>query len=518
MQPDIYIVDDPIYEARLLAALGASFSVTTSAARRDRRIFLDSFDGRLHRAGLACMHVAGSCRLEPLEGGRALAVAACDEAQPPRTPRDVPAGRLRDLLVRRLGLRALMPVVVLRTDTRVIRLRGHDHCVAARLVVTTWRLEKRRPVTVLRTLAVHPCRGRTNALARVRRAAAAAGLRPLPQSPLAWALAANGLVPRSYTSKIDVVLANDLTAREAAQAICRRLLQTMRQNEGGLRADLDTEFLHDFRVAVRRTRAALGELPEVFPERVTEEFKTGFRELGRLTGPVRDLDVYLLAEDEIRARVPANLRPGLDPLFTTLRAERDDAQREIVAALASPSYKRLMRRWAAVLDPPAGRPVADSPTAGLPVRDLARERIHRRWRRLIERGLAITDDATAADLHALRIHGKKLRYLLEFFASLFPAREIGALVRRLKGLQDNLGEHNDLVVQREHLRSELAAVAGLEEAAAIEALLDVLSVRQRQVRREFAGAFGDFAGAEVSAHFEQLFGPRPAPPLSPPGQ
>jgi CHAD domain-containing protein len=512
MQPDIYILDDLAGEAQLLAALGASFLVTTSAARQDRRVYLDSFDGRLHRAGLACVHVTGTCRLEPLEGGRAVAVAACDETQPPRTPRDVPAGRLRDLLARRLGLRALIPVVVLQTDTRVVHLRGPDRRVAARLVVTTWRLEKRRPVTVLRTLAVHPDQSRANVVARLRRTAAAAGLRPLLESPLAWALAASGFVPRAYTSKIDVALAPTLTAREAAQAICRRLLQTMRQNEAGLRADLDTEFLHDFRVAVRRTRAALGELRGVFPERVTQEFKTGFRELGRLTGPARDLDVYLLAEDEIRARVPANLRPGLDPLFTTLRAEREDAQRHVAAALASPSYKRLLRRWAAVLDPPAGRRLADSPTAGLPVRAHARERIHRRWRRLIEHGLAITDDATAADLHALRIHGKKLRYLLEFFASLFPAREISALVRRLKGLQDNLGEHNDLVVQREHLRGELAALADDDEAAAIEALLDVLAMRQRQVRREFAGAFGDFAGAGVSAHFEQLFGPEPAPP------
>ncbi len=511
MQPDTYLLDDATGAARLLAALGTAYTANTSAPQQVRRLYLDSFDWRLHRAGLACVHVAGACRLEPLTGGRARAVAACDEARPPRLPRDVPAGRLRDLLAQRLDMRALIPVAALRTETRVIRLRGRDRRVAARLVVTTWRLEKHRPVTQLRTLAIHLGRKPGRAAARLRRAAAAAGLRPLTQTPLAWAFAARGLVPRSYSSKIDVDLTPEHTAREAAQAICRHLLRTMRLNEPGLRADVDTEFLHDFRVAVRRTRAALGELKEVFPERVTREFKARFRDLGRLTGPARDLDVYLLSEAEIRDQVPANLRSGLDPLFAALRREREEAYRTLVATLADPHYRRMLRRWAAVLEPPPGRRLADSPAAGMPVREFACRRIHRRWRRLLQAGLAITDDATAADLHALRIHGKKLRYLLEFFASLFPSRATSGLVRHLKGLQDNLGAHNDLVVQSQRLRGVLATLDDLEEAAAIEALLDVLAERQRQVRREFAGAFGDFAGAEVSALFEQLFGPGPSP-------
>ena len=337
-------------------------------------------------------------------------------------------------------------------------------------------------------------------------------LTPPPQPPLAWALAASGLVPRSYSSKIDVTLTPDLTARAAAQAIGRRLLATMRQNERGLKADIDTEFLHDFRVAVRRTRAALGELKGVFPPRPTREFTAGFRDLGRLTGPVRDLDVYLLAEAEIHSRIQADLRPGLVSLFDTLRTERAQAQRTLVEALANPSYGRFLRRWAALLEPPPGRRLADSPAADLPVQDYARARIYRRWRRLIDRGLAITDDSPATDLHTLRIHAKKLRYLLEFFVSLFPGRQINVLVRHLKGLQDNLGEHNDLVVQQEHLRSVLVAASDVGEAAAIEALLDVLAARQREVRHAFAGAFADFAGAEVTARFEQLFGLNPPSP------
>ena len=68
----------------------------------------------------------------------------------------------------------------------------------------------------------------------------------------------------------------------------------MRANLPGLLDDVDTEFLHDFRVAVRQTRSTLklgrAALPEVMRSRWEPEFKW----LGDVTTQVRDLDVYEL--------------------------------------------------------------------------------------------------------------------------------------------------------------------------------------------------------------------------------
>lgn len=500
-----YILDDGAGANALLAALAVSFRVSVAPGRQSCRVYLDTFDWRLHHRGLVAVQTDGVVRLEPLDGGRARALGRYVNQAPPRTANDLAPGRARDLLARALGVRALIPLVRVRTDSQVIRIRDADRRQVARLTVTTWRLARRRPEATLRVLTYLPTRGRPRAAARVRRAIETAGLAPLDDPPRAWALAATGLTPGTRTPKLDLDPA--ATAREATCAICRRLLATMRQNEGGVRADIDTEFLHDFRVALRRTRAALGELKAALPAPVVNEFKAAFRDLGRLTGPVRDLDVYLLAQDEIRAQVPPRLRAGLDPLFATLRAQRTEAQGALLQALTAPSYRRVLRRWAAALDPPPGRRLAASPAADVPAPAFASERIHRRWRRLIARGLAIRDDTPPAELHTLRIQAKKLRYLLEFFASFYPPRQIQDLVRHLKGLQDNLGAHNDLVVQQQRLRSVLAATAPLAETAAIEALLDGLAARQREVRRAFADVFADFAGAEVSARFEELFGP-----------
>ena len=62
-----------------------------------------------------------------------------------------------------------------------------------------------------------------------------------------------------------------------------------------MREQLDTEFLHDFRVALRRTRSLLGQIRDVFPAAAVEHFSSEFSWIGRLTGPPRDLDVLLLA-------------------------------------------------------------------------------------------------------------------------------------------------------------------------------------------------------------------------------
>ena len=76
-------------------------------------------------------------------------------------------------------------------------------------------------------------------------------------------------------------------------------------NEPGVRANLDTEFLHDFRVAIRRTRSLLRQIRHVIPLDVGRYFSTGFSWVGRLTGPLRDLDVLILALREKRAEVSA---------------------------------------------------------------------------------------------------------------------------------------------------------------------------------------------------------------------
>jgi CHAD domain-containing protein len=270
----------------------------------------------------------------------------------------------------------------------------------------------------------------------------------------------------------------------------------MRRNEPGLIADIDTEFLHDFRVAVRRTRAALGQMKQVFPAERRKRFKQDFAWLGRMTNAQRDLDVYLQRQEHYKALLPASTHADIEPFFASLRQQRAQAHRQLVRTLATKKYADLLRRWETFLAQPP-RHTASAANAQRPIRKVAQKRIRKIWHRVKKLGEKRIEFADDQGLHALRIECKKLRYLLEFFASLFPAATINTPLKRLRRLQDSLGHHHDLVVQQEVLRQFAARFAAAESQArrtqqAIDTLVSRLDQEKQALQPSFARIFRDF--------------------------
>jgi CHAD domain-containing protein len=73
---------------------------------------------------------------------------------------------------------------------------------------------------------------------------------------------------------------------------------------------------------------------------------------------------------------------------------------------------------------------------------------------------ALPADPPDDDLHALRIHGKKLRYNAELARSSAKkkqAAKLAALVKATRKLQTVLGDHQDAVVATDRVRSLLPA-------------------------------------------------------------
>lgn len=64
-----------------------------------------------------------------------------------------------------------------------------------------------------------------------------------------------GVPVGDVSPKVDVELDPSMGADHASVLICRRLADIVEANLPGTLADVDTEFLHDLRVAVRRTRS-----------------------------------------------------------------------------------------------------------------------------------------------------------------------------------------------------------------------------------------------------------------------
>jgi len=125
-------------------------------------------------------------------------------------------------------------------------------------------------------------------------------------------------------------------------------------------------------------------------------------------------------------------------------------------------------------------------------------------------GEKIDNDSPDGKLHNLRIQCKKLRYLMEFFASLFPSDEIALLTKQLKRFQDNLGEFNDLSMQQDTLKEYLDTIDHESDknmliAAAIGGLIMNLNIRQQHVRAEFSDQFRHFGQKKNRLLFKQLF-------------
>jgi CHAD domain-containing protein len=203
------------------------------------------------------------------------------------------------------------------------------------------------------------------------------------------------------------------------------------------------------------------------------------------------------------------LQDALEPLRSFLQSRHASEQKALSRKLASPHFRKLLKEWRTFLEAPVPeRAVAAN--AARPVREVADERIWKMYRRVLKEGRAIGDASPAEELHELRKSCKKLRYLLEFFLSLYPPKQARTLVKVIKVLLDNLGNFQDLEVQAHSLRDLAEQVVeedsvGPDTLLAMGALICCLTERQQYARDDFARIFAGFDTREHRQQFKTLF-------------
>ena len=510
MSRHTYLLEPPHSAEDVVSRLADRFPTRREGRRAAARTYLDTFDWRLYRDSGTVLSDAldGSClvRWDRFDG-RCLHRATLPA--PPEFARDLSPGGFRDALQGITGIRRLLPVVrIERRSERISVVDRRDKAVVRMSLdrgTATGRTRRRRRLPSL--LRLTPMTGYERACASVRRFLERdVGLAPEPEGEIALALAAVGRQAVDYTGRLELRLDPADRTDGTMKRILAALWEMMQVNEDGLRQDLDPEFLHDFRVAVRRTRSCLGQIGDVFDEPAKRRFAGEFAWLGKLTGPPRDLDVHLLNLRAYRAHLPASADGALAPLADHLERRRQAAHAQQTAGLDSVRYRRLKREWSRFLETGAAGSGAN---AARPVGEVAAERIAHAYARVRKRGRAISAETPAETVHELRIACKKLRYLLEFFRSLFAAGRVNAFIRSLKRLQDDLGEFNDLQVQQRELEDtagELLSAGGANAAALLTMgrLVERLESRQRAARRRLAEEVGRFVTARIAAELGDL--------------
>jgi CHAD domain-containing protein len=491
------------------AALGAGLHLEPAAERTEARLHLDTWEGRLFRAGWSLHAEAADAGRTRLVLGRLDQTPLASEEQEriPAFAWEFPEGALRNLLAPLTKVRRLSPLAELGRAVRPYRVVGTDGRAVASLEVdriSAGRTDGTGPAVELTATLEVVSLGDPAVFEHIAtRLAACPGLGPVQAGALGRALLALDRLPGDNPCKLKLQLDVDARADATLRRICGRLLSGVEATVQGTRLQTDTEFLHDLRVSARRSRAALSQLKKVFAAEAVAGFRADLKWLGDVTGAARDLDVFLLRWVELTAPLGSADQAALAPVHQRLDERRQEVQVEVISALDAPRFAAFVTDWRRFLEGDGG----EGPHASRTAPRVASGRIRKQHCKVLARGAALDASSPADDLHAMRLECKKLRYLLEMFGSLYPADEVRGLIRSLKQFQDTLGDFNDLAIQRQILQDAGDALTDLDPTnrRALDRLIESLDARQDELRQRFADRFARFAGEEIQAVFERLF-------------
>jgi CHAD domain-containing protein len=409
---------------------------------------------------------------------------------PPHTPpADWPASPARELMIRLSEGRAVMELFSLRQQ-RVRRAVEHRGRSVGVLALDTVEMDVGGDRTVAHEVEIElTASGVIDDLRAVSAELEAHKLSAQTKSKFERVLAKLAEVSPATTNKKKTpgVHADEPMA-EAGRKILRFHFLRMLANEDGTRKGKDIEALHDMRVATRRQRAIFRIAAPYFKRKAVRPFRDELRTLAGHLGAVRDLDVLIEAAERYQSGSAVDLSKTLEPLLDEWRKRRNVAREELVAYLEGDSYRAFTKRYKAFLSSPGTgvkNPAPGDSVSPYLVRHVLPGEIWGHYGR-VRAYETMVPLASVETIHALRIEGKRLRYLLEFFSEVLSA-SVAEAIEALVAMQDHAGELHDTDVTIRLLRDFLMRSASTTldpaVAAAVGGYLKLKLARLRTLRR-----------------------------------
>ena len=450
------------------------FSISSPRVENMRDTYLDTPDRRLLQSGYACRQReqdgAAVISLKSLHGAEGN-IHRREEVDAPLARIEIPPEEWPDSAARQrvLGLidplMRLQPLLYLEQRREVRKILYAQRLVAELSLDTVTSYDQ-----VYRELEIELKGAGTeyDLAAILDKLTRMPGLQPEPRSKFERALAlrdAQDKVPQvaahptqiqsprtDQTPGDDVpgIVAGDSMA-EAARKTLRFQMLHMIANEGGTRAGVDIEALHDMRVATRRMRTAFYVFGNVIDADATTPYLKELKRTGRVLGRVRDMDVF---RENTQAYLGAFIKstpPDLTPLMCAWDTEHTRVRLKLLRHLDSEHYAQFKDAFTAFLETPLsptpGSSAAQPVAIALP--DLIATRLVEFYNcktRLDQPGADLTN------YHQMRIVTKYLRYTLEYFREVLGPEGEQA-VEELKVLQNHLGALQDGVIANMHLQN-----------------------------------------------------------------
>jgi CHAD domain-containing protein len=259
------------------------------------------------------------------------------------------------------------------------------------------------------------------------------------------------------TGQIDVSMTVADTFALLAQSVCGEALDRVHKLEAGAAP----EDLHKLRVAMRRLRILWWAYDPLLDKHDAKLQRREFKSLADAAGRTRDWDVL----HELMTAAEPSSKHAFAWLIEAIEAHRREALSFSLRAIGNAGVERILQQAVS-----AACAQLDAHSAGQPITEFAEGRVQvaeRALNKRIKRAIS-ADDSDYGALHEVRIAGKKLRYLLQFFA---PALDSGhqAVIEHLTVVQDELGTLNDQVTSEALLREyafQLGEAKRVKEAIA----------------------------------------------------
>src|SRR3990172_5505604 len=393
---------------RILQETGAYFTVLKTDEKLTDEIYYDTFDWRFYKSG----HLLWSdsygyhlARQNPASPEITL------ERPPGKRLKfywDMPDGEFKDTIKSVASVRALIAFARIKRRQRRYRIVNDDEKTVCRVAVhhISGSSKSNNPAACL-FVQLFPLKGYVAEADQVRKILLGQNATLTDEHPVVKLLRETGFTPGDYSAKMDVALAATESIKSAELKILGHLLSVMEQNLPCIIGNIDSEFLHDFRVSVRRTRSALGQIKGVLPPGKVKSYRRFFKTLAKRTNRLRDLDVYLLNQGNYKNMLPDFLKEHIDPMFAQLRMERSAEHKKVSRLLRSNYCRQKMASWKRFLETSSRRKTDAIPKADEFALSFAQSIIYNRFSSALACGQQITNESPDLDFHRLRIECKK---------------------------------------------------------------------------------------------------------------
>jgi CHAD domain-containing protein len=212
----------------------------------------------------------------------------------------------------------------------------------------------------------------------------------------------------------------------------------------------DPEYVHEMRVATRRMRAAIRVFEDVVElGRLKEEVG----QLADVLGQARDLDVFLDFLRQYRDRCKGVRHAFAEEMINSWNLRRRASYRKVEAIMSSAAFGAFIsgtqKSFCLPVDSPGG-PKSTSTGWKEPLWRQARAILHRELRKMFRYAPDLKQYSPRKQ-HRLRIAGKRLRYLSDFFLPLYGP-QMTELIDYVKDVQAFLGDSHDSELFINHVR------------------------------------------------------------------